>query len=147
MEVTYSECCRDGVEVVVRVGEGVAVFFCKSQLQLFFLCLLSCHFEHSLADVDASDVSHRHLLRHLQCQIAGACCYIKDGSAVSRHIFVQGLDGSVAPVSVNVPRKAMVQHVVGGSDVVEHLLHLTCLVALRRVGLYFFLLIHFLVKS
>ena len=51
-------------------------------------------------------------------------------------------NGLSSPTLIDVARQAMVQHVVSGGDVVEHLFHLLAFIAAVAVRFYLFLPIH-----
>jgi hypothetical protein len=54
-------------------------------------------------------------------------------------------DSLSPPTLIDVPRQPVVQFVIGGGNVVEHLFHLLRFPAIV-IGLYFFLLVHWFLQ-
>ena len=141
LEVSDAESRRDGIEGVVGKRERQAIFFGEGDdvLKMFILHFLLAHTHHALRDVGTNEPVG---LQHF-CGEDGEVA--RTGGNVEHLLRPEGLeaaDGLATPAAVDVPREAVVQAVVGGRDVVEHLLHLTAFLLAISVWRYLLLLIH-----
>ena len=141
LEVSDAKSRRDGIEGVVGKRERQAIFFGEGDdvLKMFILHFLLAHTHHALRDVGTDEPVG---LQHF-CGEDGEVA--RAGGNVEHLSWPEGLetaDGLATPAAVDVPREAVVQAVVGGRDIVEHLLHLTTFLFAISVWRYLLLLIH-----
>ena len=140
-----------GVERVVgkRQFHAVLVFETNRLVQAPCRHLLPAHLHHLFADVGAYHVLRFQAFGSQDGKVARA------GGNVQDVLWPEGferVDGLVAPSAVDAQRQGVVQLVVGGSQFVEHALHLRPLTFLLVVGLYLLYLVvlrrhHFLLVS
>ncbi len=141
LEVSDAESRSYGIERIIGETERQAIFFGEGDdvLKMRFFHLLLAHTHHALRDVGTDEPVG---LQHF-CGEDGEVA--RTGGNVEHLSWPEGLetaDGLASPAAVDVPREAVVQAVVGGRDIVEHLLHLTAFLLAISVWRYLLLLIH-----